>query len=165
MGVADHEFGWGAVASDFDNDGWVDLYYTGKSQALDLCAAPGNLFMNEGGTFSAPTVPIDLTDQFTTAVARGDFDGNGFEDIIIATTEVIPLAMLETFEVATFRLACASVSPGTAATLARNALTSLIVISSRTDPFSARSSRFSSSSARSSLMSISSCGASNTLSM
>jgi len=90
VGVKDFEFGWGAVATDVDNDGWLDLYYVGKSQARDNCSSPGNLFMNEGdGNFAPPLIPIDLKEVWTTGLVHGDFDGNGFEDLVIVATENI----------------------------------------------------------------------------
>jgi len=83
-GLAEYEFGWGAVAADFDNDGWVDLYYTGWPHVSPEPGSPGYLFMNRGdGTFHEPTVPVDMYGLWSLGVAVGDFDGNGFTDIVV----------------------------------------------------------------------------------
>ncbi|HHO52939.1 MAG TPA: CRTAC1 family protein [Deltaproteobacteria bacterium] len=86
-GVGDQTFGWGVVAADFDNDGWEDLYYAGWSHASDNVGSPGLLFLNAGdGTFLPPEIPLDLSERWSSGVAAGDLDGNGWIDIAVAVT-------------------------------------------------------------------------------
>ncbi len=90
-GVADWEFGWGTVAADFDNDGDEDLYYVGKSQVGEHCASPGLLFDNRGdGSFAPPTIPLDLTEVYTSGLVAGDFDADGFVDLVVAASAAPP---------------------------------------------------------------------------
>jgi enediyne biosynthesis protein E4 len=85
--VADHFFGWGSVAADFDNDGWVDLFWVGTPHATAE-GHPGYLFMNNGdGTFAGPTVPFDMSHLWSSGLTQGDFDSDGFVDLVVAVTE------------------------------------------------------------------------------
>ena len=35
-----------------------------------------------------PAIPVDLSSQYTSGVAQGDYDNDGFADIVIAVTAV-----------------------------------------------------------------------------
>jgi len=83
-GVAPFPFAWGCAFKDFDNDGNADLYFAGALPVIDT--NPGVLLFNNGdGTFANLTAssPVDLRGMFPSGVASGDYDRNGFEDIVI----------------------------------------------------------------------------------
>ena len=75
--------GWiagGAVAEDFDGDGWVDLFI------LRGAASPALLYMNQGdGTFSdeAASRGAALSTQWGMVAAAADFDNDGDIDIVV----------------------------------------------------------------------------------
>ena len=115
-GVGTLEFGWGCTFTDFDNDGYADIFFAGSLPSV-LNQGRGNpgrmLFNNRDGTFtdaSAPScsggrsrrasssgeasteciraVPVDLSNQWTSGVAQGDFDNDGFADIVVVVEPV-----------------------------------------------------------------------------
>ena len=71
----------GAVAEDFDGDGWVDLFVLRGGEA------PSLLYMNQGdGTFTEEAVArgADLPTKLGVAAAAADFDNDGDIDIVVA---------------------------------------------------------------------------------
>ena len=75
-------YGLGVIVSDFDNDGWPDLYV-----ACDQ--TPSLLYRNRGnGTFDERGIPAGVAYNFDgqaqagMGVAVADYDGNGFFDIV-----------------------------------------------------------------------------------
>lgn len=77
-GLHDTGYGMGAVAADYDNDGYVDLYVT---------AYGGNvLYHNNGnGTFSDVTEKAGVgASGWSTSAAWADVDGDGYLDLYVA---------------------------------------------------------------------------------
>ncbi|MDN4165706.1 FG-GAP-like repeat-containing protein [Cytophagales bacterium LB-30] len=80
--------GGGIGIIDFDNNGWLDIYFTGG-------ISPDRLYKNLGkGQFTEVT---ELAGGFnktkiykTNAVAIGDINNDGFDDIFIATAKDVP---------------------------------------------------------------------------
>jgi enediyne biosynthesis protein E4 len=76
-GVRNSEWGKGALAADFNNDGWVDLY---------LCnVGPNVLFQNNGdGTFSNVTKRAGVSDsRWSASAAAADYDRDGDLDLFV----------------------------------------------------------------------------------
>ena len=68
----------GVTAADFDNDGWVDLYFTNLG--------PDVLYRNNGdGTFTDVTSRAGIeAPGWSASAAFGDFDRDGFLDVYVA---------------------------------------------------------------------------------
>jgi hypothetical protein len=67
----------GGSVGDFNNDGWPDLYLT--------CLGGNVLYRNNGdGTFTDVTAKAGVADgRWSTGSAFGDFDGDGFVDLMV----------------------------------------------------------------------------------
>jgi hypothetical protein len=76
-GIQHREYGMGACAADYDNDGLVDLYVTG--------VGANTLYHNEGhGRFRDVTRSANVgASQWSTSCAFGDFDKDGFVDLFV----------------------------------------------------------------------------------
>ena len=90
-GVGYPGWGMGAVAADFDNDGWDDLYVT--------CYGPNRLYRNNhDGTFSDVTDKAGVGDsRWSTGAAFADYDGDGWLDLFVANYVDVRLNALPEF--------------------------------------------------------------------
>jgi enediyne biosynthesis protein E4 len=82
----------GAVAGDFDNDGWPDLLVT--------CFGGIVLYRNNGnGTFTDVTAPAGLGGDhgWVTGAAFGDYDGDGWADLFVSRYVALDLRDLPAF--------------------------------------------------------------------
>jgi hypothetical protein len=89
-GVTHHEWGWGGSMSDFDNDGLLDIFFAGSFPPGFIGPGggnPGTLLFNDGDSTFTETpaaLPVSLASLYTTGVAVGDYDLDGFTDIVVA---------------------------------------------------------------------------------
>jgi enediyne biosynthesis protein E4 len=77
-GVTNERWGFGAVAADYDNDGWPDIYVTnfGKNRLYHN---------NHDGTFTDVAEKAGVTlGNWSTAATFGDYDGDGRLDLFVA---------------------------------------------------------------------------------
>ena len=81
------QFGWGVVFRDFDNDGFADIFFAGALPP-QFMANPGILLFNDGNKSfvnHSASLPVNLAGRYTSGVAGGDFDGDGFEDLLVVS--------------------------------------------------------------------------------
>jgi len=77
-GIVHREYGMGACAADYDNDGWTDLYIT--------AVGPNALYHNNAGngfTDVTRTTGVDGGDIFSASCAFIDFDRDGDVDLFV----------------------------------------------------------------------------------
>ena len=76
-GIKHHDYGMGACAGDFDNDGWIDLYIT--------AFGPNTLYKNAGnGTFTDVTRSARVgSPLWSTSCAFADLDKDGDLDLFV----------------------------------------------------------------------------------
>ncbi len=93
-GVRPFEFGWGVVCPDVDNDGYADVFFAGSEPRLGVIGPdrgnPGVLLINDrqGGFQDASGImPVNLAAHFSSGVAQGDYDRDGFADIVVVIDE------------------------------------------------------------------------------
>jgi hypothetical protein len=75
-----------AVFADFDNNGWLDIFI-GNETRRDSEKYPCELFMSNGdGTFTNKAEEAGVAlEVFAKGVAAGDYDRDGFMDIVISS--------------------------------------------------------------------------------
>ncbi|MCI0534011.1 MAG: VCBS repeat-containing protein [Verrucomicrobiales bacterium] len=85
--------GWGTSFADFDNDGFQDLFLAGSLPiaGFDVIGPgkgnPGYLLMNNRDKTFRKEATFGLGSKFTSGVAVGDFDNNGFPDVLVVTSK------------------------------------------------------------------------------
>jgi hypothetical protein len=82
-GVSDPDgyYGLGVIASDFDQDGWVDIYVANDSTPCFLYHNNGDGTFKEIGFVSGTAVNGDGSEQGSMGVTVGDYDHDGRFDI------------------------------------------------------------------------------------
>jgi enediyne biosynthesis protein E4 len=75
--LQDDGYGMGAIAADYDNDGFVDIFVTNFGRNI--------LYRNNGdGTFTDVTAKAGVAGSgWSTSAAFADFDGDGFLDLFV----------------------------------------------------------------------------------
>jgi len=76
-------YGFGVIFSDFDNDGWPDIYVANDSQPNLLFRNNKNGTFSEVGLSSGTALNEAGRAQSGMGVAIGDYDGNGLPDIFV----------------------------------------------------------------------------------
>lgn len=80
--------GGGAAAFDYDLDGWCDVYLANgrKLPATQVSEEhQDQMFRNRGGQFQRITDQVFLSEfDYSHGVAVGDFNADGFEDVLVA---------------------------------------------------------------------------------
>ena len=76
-GIRDRAYGMGAIAADFDNDGFTDIFVTNFGRNI--------LYRNNGdGTFTDVTAKAGVAGSgWSTSAAFADFDGDGLLDLFV----------------------------------------------------------------------------------
>lgn len=78
----EHYVGGGVAVFDFNNDGFLDIYFTGGNNQDHLYINKQNNEFEEIGSL----VGLDFTSSIpTVGVTTGDIDNDGFEDILVTT--------------------------------------------------------------------------------
>ncbi|MBI5086228.1 MAG: CRTAC1 family protein [Acidobacteria bacterium] len=84
-------FGAGVAWIDYDNDGWIDLFFSNGSNLAAGKPSPGNvLYRNLGnGKFEDVTrkAGVQGNGMFGTGVTVGDYDNDGFLDVFVTGYE------------------------------------------------------------------------------
>lgn len=81
--------GWAYNVADFNNDGTGDIFYSGGLDLGDITwpGNPGTVLLNNGDKTFQTSGTVGLDEAFSTGVAIGDFDNDGYPDILVVTTE------------------------------------------------------------------------------
>ena len=95
-GVAFNSVGWASNWLDADNDGHLDLYVSGSLVGHGAGLSSAFYHNNGDGTFSIPSgIGLDADTVMSFANATGDFNGDGFPDIVTCNATPFPLQLWE----------------------------------------------------------------------
>ena len=75
--------GLGVVCADFNGDGWPDIYVANDTAANLLWINQGNGTFKEAGLLSGVAYAADGMARAGMGVTAGDFDGDGYEDLLV----------------------------------------------------------------------------------
>jgi hypothetical protein len=104
LNTGQFRWGWGNALMDFDDDGYLDLFFTGAFPSPfdpSVYLGPngeanyGVLLANRhDGTFDdlSPSLGHDFRHDFSSGVAAADYDGDGYEDLVVMVTYLPPLS-------------------------------------------------------------------------
>ena len=96
--------GWGLKFSDYDNDGWIDLFLA-NGHPDDMVDSSGGrvhykepllLFHNEGGRYrdvSAQAGPVFQRELTARGLAVGDIDNDGRVDVLVSNNGMAPVLL------------------------------------------------------------------------
>jgi hypothetical protein len=86
-------FAFGASFGDWDNDQWSDLYVVGSQPFGGYIGAglgtPGYVYFNDQRgelTEDTSAAGTDMSHKYTSGLAKGDFDADGFVDLAVAVS-------------------------------------------------------------------------------
>ncbi len=81
-------FGAGVAWIDYDNDGWIDLFFSNGADLARGKTSPGSVLLRNlgNGKFADVTAKAGVAGngRFGTGVAVGDYDNDGFLDLYVA---------------------------------------------------------------------------------